>query len=41
MERIGMRDTGETFEHPNVPEGSLLRVHCLYRIGRQEWLTQR
>jgi RimJ/RimL family protein N-acetyltransferase len=34
MERIGMRDSGEDFEHPGVPEGHALRLHCLYRIDR-------
>lgn len=37
MERIGMRDTHQDFEHPAVPEGSPLRAHCLYRINRDEW----
>ena len=37
MERIGMRDAREDFEHPGVPEGHALRRHCLYRLGRQEW----
>lgn len=39
MERIGMRNTGETFEHPNVPMGSVLRTHCLYRLTREQWET--
>ena len=37
MERIGMRDAHEDFEHPAVPEGSPLRLHCLYRLSRREW----
>jgi RimJ/RimL family protein N-acetyltransferase len=37
MERIGMRNTGEDFEHPGVSEGHPLRPHCLYRIARQDW----
>ncbi|MEJ2444829.1 MAG: GNAT family protein, partial [Exilibacterium sp.] len=37
MERLGMRDTGETFEHPNVPVGNALREHCLYRISLEQW----
>lgn len=37
MERLGMRDTGETFEHPHVPVGSVLREHCLYQISREQW----
>lgn len=37
MERIGMRDTGQDFDHPAVPEGSPLRRHCLYIVGRSGW----
>lgn len=38
MERIGMHeDVAATFEHPNVPEGSPLREHCLYRLSCKEW----
>jgi RimJ/RimL family protein N-acetyltransferase len=36
MERLGMRETA-TFEHPNVPEGSPLRTHCLYRLSRNQF----
>ena len=37
MERIGMVNSGEDFDHPALPEGSDLRRHCLYRIGRDRW----
>jgi len=37
MERLGMCDTGETFEHPNVLEGHALRKHCLYRLSREQY----
>ncbi len=37
MERIGMRHTGEFFEHPKVPVSSLLRTHCLYHITHEQW----
>lgn len=37
MERIGMRDAHETFEHPHVPNGHSLRLHCLYRLSKQRW----
>lgn len=37
MERINMIDTGETFQHPDVPESSRLREHCLYKITRERW----
>lgn len=33
MERLNMCESG-TFEHPQVPEGSSLRLHCLYRLPR-------
>jgi len=33
MERIGMRNAHQDFEHPGVPEGHPLRLHCLYRIA--------
>jgi RimJ/RimL family protein N-acetyltransferase len=34
MERIGMHDAHEDFEHPALPAGHALRPHCLYRIAR-------
>ncbi len=34
MERLGMQESG-TFEHPQVPEGSGLRQHCLYRLSHE------
>jgi RimJ/RimL family protein N-acetyltransferase len=34
MERIGMHDSGEDFDHPALPEGHPLRRHCLYKIRR-------
>ncbi|WP_101758119.1 GNAT family N-acetyltransferase [Oceanicoccus sp. KOV_DT_Chl] len=37
MARLGMADTGETFEHPDVPESSHLREHCWYIISREMW----
>lgn len=41
MERIGMRDAGEDFDHPALPEGSSLRRHCLYRITAHSWSQRR
>ena len=38
MERIGMINAGEDFDHPALPEGSDLRRHCLYRITHERWL---
>jgi RimJ/RimL family protein N-acetyltransferase len=37
MERIGMRNMHQDFEHPGVPGGNALRPHCLYKITRDEW----
>lgn len=37
MERIGMRNAKQDFEHPGVPAGSPLRPHCLYRVTQKEW----
>ena len=34
MERLNMCESG-TFGHPQVPEGSSLRLHCLYRLPRR------
>ena len=41
MERIGMQDATENFEHPGVPEGHPLRPHCLYRLSRDRWSALR
>lgn len=37
MERIGMHDTQQDFDHPGVPEGHGLRRHCLYRLTAAQW----
>jgi RimJ/RimL family protein N-acetyltransferase len=37
MRRIGLVDTGFTFEHPGVPEGHPVRPHCLFKLGAQQW----
>ncbi len=38
MERLGMkRDPAEDFDHPNLPEGSPLRRHVLYRLSTADW----
>ena len=37
MERIGMINAHEDFEHAGVPEGHALRRHCLYRLPRRHW----
>jgi RimJ/RimL family protein N-acetyltransferase len=37
MERLGMMDAHEDFDHPAIPEGHALRRHCLYRLKRAAW----
>ncbi len=37
MERIGLRDQRQDFEHPGVSEGHPLRPHCLYKIDHTAW----
>ena len=38
MERLGMVNMNQNFEHPMIPEGSSLQEHVLYRINRENWL---
>lgn len=37
MERLGMVNSGNNFEHPILPEGHPLREHCLYKITGDRW----
>jgi RimJ/RimL family protein N-acetyltransferase len=37
MERIGMHNANQDFEHPGINEGHPLRLHCLYRITSAQW----
>jgi RimJ/RimL family protein N-acetyltransferase len=39
MERLGMQMDAATFEHPNVPEGHVLRTHVVYRLSRDRWCS--
>jgi RimJ/RimL family protein N-acetyltransferase len=41
MERVGMTNANEDFDHPNpaLPDGSWLKRHCLYRLNREGWLA--
>lgn len=34
MQRIGLINANQDFDHPAVPEGNALRRHCLYKISR-------
>lgn len=37
MDRLGMYDTGESFEHPQVDAASGLREHVVYKISRERF----
>ena len=37
MERIGMHNAHEDFEHLGIPVGNSQRLHCLYRMQRERW----
>ena len=38
MERLGLtHDPADDFDHPNIPVGSPLRRHVLYRLSRERW----
>ena len=37
MERLGMHNAEQNFEHPSVPESSPVREHCLYRLSQAQW----
>ena len=41
MERLGMNLDADTFEHPSVPVGHILREHVLYRLSRERWQSDR
>jgi RimJ/RimL family protein N-acetyltransferase len=37
MQRLGLSDAGEDFDHPALPPGHALQRHCLYRLPRSRW----
>lgn len=37
MKRLKMVNTGNNFEHPDVPLGNPLREHVLFKINKQQW----
>lgn len=37
MQRLGLRNTHQNFDHPDLPEGHPLSEHVLYKITRPEW----
>ncbi|AJR06189.1 N-acetyltransferase [Photobacterium gaetbulicola] len=38
MDKIGMTNIGQDFDHPKLPVGHHLRRHCLYQVTRETWL---
>jgi len=38
MQKIGMQNTNQDFDHGMLEEGHRLRRHCLYRISSDDWL---
>ncbi|NOH80502.1 GNAT family N-acetyltransferase [Vibrio sp. RE86] len=37
MEKIGMHNTEQNFDHPKLPKGHQLERHCLYRMTASQW----
>lgn len=37
MQRIGMRNAEQDFDHPALADGHPLQRHCLYRLSSKEW----
>jgi RimJ/RimL family protein N-acetyltransferase len=37
MQRLGMVNTGQNFEHPDIPVAHHLREHVLYRLTKTRW----
>jgi len=38
MERLGMVNQMQNFEHPSIPKGHKLREHVLYKITKESWV---
>lgn len=41
MAKLSMRNANEDFDHPALPQGHALRRHCLYRLGRANFMAPR
>ena len=39
MRKLGMRNTDNDFNHPQIEAGHVLERHVLYRITREDWLV--
>ncbi|PIE46210.1 MAG: GNAT family N-acetyltransferase [Gammaproteobacteria bacterium] len=40
MEKLGMHNTHQDFNHPKVAKGHILERHCLYKIERKTYLEK-
>ena len=40
MEKLGMVNQAQNFSHPKLPPTHPLAPHCLYKITRQQWLSE-
>ncbi|MGR5142241.1 GNAT family N-acetyltransferase [Photobacterium sp. DNB23_23_1] len=40
MDKIGMVNIGQDFNHPKLPQGHSLQRHCLYQITQETWLKK-
>ncbi len=40
MERLGLVNSGEDFDHPLLEEGHPLQKHVLYKLSQKEWRNQ-
>lgn len=41
MQKIGMQNTNQDFDHEKLEEGHRLKRHCLYRISSDDWLLSK
>ena len=41
MERIGLVNMNQNFDHPMIPKNSPLREHVLYRIDKNGWIRNK
>lgn len=39
MIKVGMKNTGEEFNHPKLESGHELERHCLYVLTKERWLA--
>ncbi|MBI3230811.1 MAG: GNAT family N-acetyltransferase [Burkholderiales bacterium] len=39
MEKIGLHNQQQDFDHPALPDGHALQRHCLYALQKSAWLT--